>query len=157
MFRAFSWSLKQPTVWTIRVLVIFTFTDAFCDFTDNFKNFISFIIMVCQIRCQLMATVPVLSLPTVKSTIHKYFFFYVVWLKAAHPTVFMTYLCLLSFSSCAEVAVESSSAPFLEQMDLVVQLEIGKIETVLTVFLPHGDGLNHFWKEFPPAPQVLLS
>lgn len=56
----------------------------------------------------------------------------------------MTYLCLLSFSSCAEVAVESSSAPFLEQMDLEVQLEIGKIETVLTVFLPHGDGLSHF-------------
>lgn len=56
----------------------------------------------------------------------------------------MTYLCLLSHSPCTEVAVESSSVPFLKLVGLVVHLEMVKTGAVVTVFLPHGDGVSHF-------------
>lgn len=105
-----------------------------------------------------MATVPVLSLPTAKNTIHKYFFFHVVSLNSAHPTVCMTYLCLLSYSSCTEVAVESSCVSLLKLVGFVVHLEVVKTGTVLTVFLPRGDGISRLRRvSSPPAPLVLLS
>lgn len=61
----------------------------------------------------------------------------------------MTYLCLLSYSPCTEVAVESSSVPLLKPVGLVVHLEMVKTGIVLTVFLSHGDGISHFSEGFP--------
>lgn len=151
------WSLKKATVW-IRVLEIFTFWDAFCDLTDNFKYHFFFLYKNSVPNQMSINGNCTSSLITYSKKCSPQIFFCSCCLTKSCPTnctheIFMSFIPFILHW----VAVESSRVPLLKLIGLVVCLEMVKAGTVLTVLLPHGDGLSHFWEEFPPTPQVLLS